>query len=276
MQLAVAQEMDVTAAAETRTADEDVFATSSMVRTAVLLKPRRRIADDIRRLTTESDHRETFGLSEPFKDEYFNSGFLTRNDWSSSLYCELLDEKRRCCICLEIPPNNAKGNLTRSCQRCSAVACKECFGVWLEQKIFAGEATRLCCVACSQPVAHEEVHELVDQRTYVKMKYFITRAEHRACVKQCVWCPRDDCLHLLHSGMGEPLPMETHTLECTQCRTVVCVACHQAEHADVPCTAPRSEMLKASRVHLWKKLNTRQCPSCNSPIYRSGGCKHVR
>jgi hypothetical protein len=96
---------------------------------------------------------------------------------SIGLYREVLTVRSgRCGVCFEAPANP---ELMRSCRRCAAKSCKNCFKCWLEQKIFAGEATRLSCFACTESVDNEVVQDIVSERTFVKMGYLISRAENR-------------------------------------------------------------------------------------------------
>lgn len=106
----------------------------------------------------------------------------------------------RCEICFDSPDNRDD---IRRCTQCFASACKECFSGWLTSKIFSGfaYAETLRCISCPEPVSHEEVRELCGKRTYRKLLYFLSRAEHRDN-KATMWCSADGCWLLLSTTAG--------------------------------------------------------------------------
>jgi ariadne-1 len=156
---------------------------------------------------------------------------------------------------------------------CGHRFCDTCWRTFLAMKINEGE-TLLCCAAakCGMPVEDDMLRRLVDAETYEKYMRFTAKSfvEQNPTAR---WCPRPGCgnaIEVVDATRGA-------AITCA-CGYRFCYTCNEEAHAPASCEQVKAWQRKCrddSETLNWLQVNTQQCPKCQSPIEKNGGCNHM-
>lgn len=136
-----------------------------------------------------------------------------------------------------------------------------------------------------------------DQEDYIRyideldnIKYYSRRYEYiKNIVKKYVnthqnyhWCPAPDCNSVVITLEKLPKKGDYH-ISCLPIATCVqnhmfCYNCNFEKHYPVPCTLVEKWVERCNNEAEslnWIQVNTKQCPKCDQPIEKNGGCNHM-
>jgi len=86
------------------------------------------------------------------------------------------------------------------------------------------------------------------------------------------WCPTPGCTNAINFDHASSTS-DSAVVQCV-CGFQFCFKCHHEAHA--PATCEHMKMWgKESEVFSWKVINCRDCPKCNVPVEKNGGCNHM-
>jgi len=156
---------------------------------------------------------------------------------------------------------------------CGHEFCVDCWGQYLSIKIHEGQTAQLACMhqACAALVPEEAIQQLVPEETYRKfctflMQSFVNDSEH---VK---WCPAPNCGRAVTATM-----VQGQTVRCL-CGHSFCFRCSEEAHLPASCEELKEWSKKCqdeSETKHWIVANTRDCPKCQLPTEKNGGCNHM-
>lgn len=174
-----------------------------------------------------------------------------------------------CSICSEDVPG----------EECTALAClhrfcNQCWTTYLTMKITEGEAARIKCphMKCNLIVDEETIKKLVDHEVYDKFIRFVTKSFVEDSDGRVKWCPAPGCGNAVTSEMIKGM-----TVKCS-CGHRFCFSCHREAHAPATCDQVKLWEKKCrddSETLHWRYANTKDCPRCETPVEKNGGCNHM-
>ena len=158
---------------------------------------------------------------------------------------------------------------------CGHMFCKNCYTAYLTEEIKKGVScvfSKCPMVDCELIVPDDFYKELVNRKDHSRFKEFVVKSyvEFNPSIK---WCPGPDCQYAASYPEGC-----SRDIVC-RCGYVWCFSCTNEAHRPLDC-----EMLAKWQEHNagkkdltgdWIVVNTKNCPSCNSPIQKNQGCMHM-
>ena len=180
---------------------------------------------------------------------------------SSSLECE---------ICFLSLPESSMAGL-----ECGHLFCTMCWKEYLTTKIV------LDGISLSIQCPSSDCHILSDDATVLRL---LKNSEHAQkyqllitnslvlCNRQMRWCPAPNCnnaVRVSHVAM--------QLVRC-KCSHTFCFTCGEDWHYPIGCAGLRMWMKKCeddSETANWITVNTKDCPKCQTPIEKNGGCNHM-
>ncbi|PRP85297.1 hypothetical protein PROFUN_06899 [Planoprotostelium fungivorum] len=192
------------------------------------------------------------------------------NDESSHEHGPIsLSGEEECLICGE-------DSLPEACTalHCEHRFCNDCWSSYLTMKINEGEASKIRCPSrgCAMLVRESIVKALVKEETYDRYLSFLTRSFVEHSEGRVKWCTQPNC------GNAITADMINGTIVRCSCGYRFCFTCHREAHAPVTCEEVREWEKKCkddSETTHWKTVNTKECPKCESPVEKNGGCNHM-
>jgi ariadne-1 len=215
-----------------------------------------------------------------------------------------------CHICME---SLSDGNVQTLSMPCGHTFCVSCWREYLDNVINLEGAT---CLGASCPDAHcqerlsqDEVEKAVPN---LMEKFKMYRLNNFAGAIGR-WCPGPGCDRVackILSGTNT----DSCVTDCNECGTIFCIDCLEEPHAPASCGMLRQwqkekdlrrtkkdkelrqwqkdkdlrQWQKEKDLRQWKKdkdegatfkrmtIITKQCPNCQSPIEKNGGCQYIR
>ena len=184
-----------------------------------------------------------------------------RTKYSSSPDCE---------ICFLPVPESSKSGL-----ECGHLFCTTCWTEYLTTKIVHdGTSLSIQCPSndCKVLVNDAAVLQLLkDSEHGTKYQILITN-NLVECNYLMRWCPAPNCNNAVHVSNGG-----MQQVKCT-CGHRYCYRCSGDWHGPASCEMLREWAKKcesdSATVHCIN-ANTKECPKCNNPIEKNGGCNHM-
>ncbi|CAK91047.1 unnamed protein product (macronuclear) [Paramecium tetraurelia] len=165
---------------------------------------------------------------------------------------------KECQICLSF-------RLVHQFLPCQHEFCRSCISELLKENIVRGNVLVILCPhsACTEQFADLQIKELVSHTLYEKYQRFYAR-QLISKNKNVRWCPRIDCEnYVIGKGMN--------LLTCT-CGQQICFKCGNQYHQDMSC----EQAMDAQYLQVRKELQVYDCPNCQAPIEKKGGCNHMK
>eukprot|EP01098_Paradermamoeba_levis_P017098 TRINITY_DN959_c0_g2_i1.p1 TRINITY_DN959_c0_g2~~TRINITY_DN959_c0_g2_i1.p1 ORF type:complete len:519 (+),score=148.78 TRINITY_DN959_c0_g2_i1:68-1624(+) len=156
---------------------------------------------------------------------------------------------------------------------CGHTFCAPCWNKYLSLKIQEGEAIGITCMAtkCGCIVPEEIVQRTVPDEIYQRYTLFIAKGfvDTHPNFK---WCPSGKCGNCVFSEFIN------EKVACCTCGFKFCFLCNSEAHVPATCEMMKRWEQKSkddSETKKWLVVNTKDCPKCNSPIEKNGGCQHM-
>ena len=184
-----------------------------------------------------------------------------------------------CEICyLTMSPANMTG------LKCRHFFCNDCWNDYLTTKISdEGSCQMIQCPSgqdCKELIDDQTVIKLIkNPKIKVKFQQLIVDG-YVQCNKKMKWCPAPDCpmaIRVLSSAYGGH-SKAGFPVKC-QCGMAFCFGCNIDKiHLPVTCSMMKNWTKKCaddSETLNWISSNTKDCPKCENPIEKNGGCNHM-
>lgn len=161
---------------------------------------------------------------------------------------------------------------------CGHRYCNTCWTTYISIKVRDGQSRNIKCMGekCAMAVNESIVlkclrddHDLRHRYSQSVIESFVEDNTH---VK---WCPSTpSCGNAVISNLTATTPL---VIRCS-CQHEFCFACGQSPH--LPCTCNMVKHWKKrceddSETYNWINANTKDCPGCQKPIEKNGGCNHM-
>nr|ACE75360.1 ariadne [Glyptapanteles indiensis] len=179
----------------------------------------------------------------------------------------VVDTEEDCAICFMPLARNLMTGL-----KCGHRFCGDCWDEYLTTKIMEeGECQTISCPAhkCDILVDDKTVMRLIKiSEVKVKYEYLITNSfvQFNRMLK---WCPSPGCNNAIKVQYSD-----FKLVKCS-CGYTFCFKCTSKWHEPVNCELLEKWMSRVdedSATSAWIGLNTKDCPSCATPIEKNGGC----
>lgn len=177
------------------------------------------------------------------------------------------NDATRCQICLEADTEILK-------TKCGHGYCKECWEHYLTVKIIdEGCGDGICCPAHKCHFLLDEnmiINTLTNQTVRERYKYLLCN-NYVLCNRLIRFCPMPKCNSIIKTEIAKV------TVQCT-CGLIFCFLCGLDLHEPVMCETVLKweKLMKTDGLSSkWIYENTKNCPNCNSPIQKNGGCNHM-
>eukprot|EP01119_Soliformovum_irregulare_P017106 TRINITY_DN5031_c0_g2_i1.p1 TRINITY_DN5031_c0_g2~~TRINITY_DN5031_c0_g2_i1.p1 ORF type:complete len:607 (-),score=164.31 TRINITY_DN5031_c0_g2_i1:116-1936(-) len=157
---------------------------------------------------------------------------------------------------------------------CGHTFCNDCWKGYLTLKITEGEAARIKCPnqKCNLIVDENLVRSKVDSESFDRYLRFISKSFVENSDGRVKWCPMPNC------GIAINADMITGTVVKCRCGHRFCFQCHREAHFPASCDQVKQWALKCkddTETTHWKYVNTKDCPKCDTPVEKNGGCNHM-
>lgn len=175
-----------------------------------------------------------------------------------------------CIVCFTTLPLSELTGL-----ECGHRFCKTCWSLYLQtQIIHEGLGQTITCLApnCDIFVDDATVMNLInDPKVLSKYQHLITTS-YVECNRLLRWCPAPNCDNAIKVHNVEMKPVTC------KCSHAFCFKCGENWHGPIECRLLRSWLKRCSEdleSINWINAHTKQCPQCNAPIEKNGGCMHM-
>jgi len=160
---------------------------------------------------------------------------------------------------------------------CSHKYCITCLADWITSKITDAQVKSIVCPdpRCHTEVLHSEVYQIVKEKSVLDKYEKFTLQRALESIPDLRWCPRPGCGNAMIGGA------DTLLMRCSNptCMFSFCFNCKEQWHADASCAQyqawKRDSVSGEKTAQQWIRQNTKNCPTCLSPIEKNGGCNHM-
>lgn len=219
------------------------------------------------------------GLPLPYSDDYYK--LQAQDDYT-------------CWICCEDYPRTFTFSM-----KCGHEYCILCYATYLANELHHGTLVRCMDSDCTLTIPHrvgEKILSVHDESRNGGVKLVDTPLnENRLLLahakvavakntKRFVACPLVDCNNFVEIVEGEVLPDKSDpavtTVPVVKCVDghEFCFRCHYENHLPCPCWITQKWIKKCAddlETANWIEANTHNCPGCDGPIEKNGGCNHM-
>ncbi|KAI9026581.1 RING finger protein [Phycomyces nitens] len=179
-----------------------------------------------------------------------------------------------CKICFEDDPDMITVGVG-----CGHRFCIDCYKRYITVKITEGNNRAINCPyeKCMSIVDIENIKALVPNTVYEKHRRYLNQmfVQDQASMR---WCPAIDCEYAVECNIpSTSLLSVVPTVKCL-CGFDFCFGCGLADHQPAMCTLVKKWMMQCTQdLNTMKWLNeyTKECPNCETPIEKNGGCNHM-
>ncbi|OAD00979.1 hypothetical protein MUCCIDRAFT_43025 [Mucor lusitanicus CBS 277.49] len=192
-----------------------------------------------------------------------SNGSSSKRDRSNALFeCEI------CC-------NDEPGLETVSLP-CAHLFCMDCYSYYLSDKVKQGEATNIQCPqeGCKAAVDEATLKVVLDKDIYQSLLDKVYVQDN----PNLKWCTAPDCTYAIECDISKnSLSTIVPTVAC-ECGHVMCFGCDHENHQPANCVMVKDWWRRKeedSATATWISSHTKDCPKCQSPIEKNGGCNHM-
>jgi len=184
-----------------------------------------------------------------------------------------LQETYFCNICFMNQPKNEGFEL----RTCGHTYCQECFKGYLTSKINDGQ-TKIKCFypmnnnnnnnenkSCGCTLDEQDIQQCVSTETWDKFIRFKTQQSSK-WARECPYCN--------HQQIGNE---NNPKMKCEKCGKLYCLYHSNAHDMNETCESYDLRHIKETKMNeevIGKE--TKSCPGCGLPIYKNGGCNHMK
>ncbi|GAN06593.1 RING-5 like protein [Mucor ambiguus] len=188
-----------------------------------------------------------------------------KGDCSASFECEI------CC--------NDESGLQTVSLTCGHLFCVDCYSYYLSDKVKQGDATNIQCPqeGCKAVVDEATLKIVLNDDMYIRYQSLLDKAyvqDH----PNLKWCTAPDCKYAIECDISRnSLSTIVPTVTC-ECGHVMCFGCDHENHQPANCAMVKDWWRKKeedSATATWISSHTKDCPQCQSPIEKNGGCNHM-
>lgn len=157
---------------------------------------------------------------------------------------------------------------------CLHTFCKTCYVGHVTSQIGDGHVAVPCMEPkCKAVLSRYDCHTLLDMEKKLKKRYdYLFVKELCNSSKRYRSCPAPDCEFVIKTT-------EISGTATCHCGTLFCIGCAKDAHDPANCSVAKVWLdLQVNEDHnnkTWISLNTKDCPKCNSPIQKNGGCNYI-
>lgn len=181
-------------------------------------------------------------------------------------------ESSECQVCFSTVEPTVMSGL-----QCGHLFCTDCWDEYLKTKVTSeGQADSIPCAAykCDVLVDDDSVKRLLkspqDKAKYQRliMNSFVSSN------KLFRWCPFPGCTNVIKGTSS----IKPKLVRCKCSHIVFCFSCGEDRHEPIDCSFLRKWIKKCtddSETMHWLKVNTKNCPKCDSFIEKNGGCNRI-
>lgn len=203
-------------------------------------------------------------LEKFYATENSNQFFIDQNVIPSDV---LIPEEEiiECGICFD--DSSALNSLS-----CNHQYCFGCWNSYLTEKIVDGGESEITCMApeCTLLFKQEEIIFYINDPAVIDMYRRSVINNYVDTNRLLKWCHGVDCdkaLKVTHTS--------TRHVACT-CGSQFCFSCNKDSHEPVNCHLLNVWLKGDDKESCkWILTNTKECPKCNAPIEKNGGCMHM-
>ena len=143
----------------------------------------------------------------------------------------------------------------------------------IKKKKKSGE-TKIRCPQhkCTAVIGERTIKQLVASNVYDRYIRFVVKTFVDDSAGRIKWCPQPGCGNAITSDM-----IKGTVVRCS-CGYRFCFSCHKEAHGPATCDHVREWERKCqddSETTHWKYANTKDCPKCQCPVEKNGGCNHM-
>ncbi|KAJ9148251.1 RBR-type E3 ubiquitin transferase [Pleurostoma richardsiae] len=127
---------------------------------------------------------------------------------------------------------------------------------------------------CEKVLSHEEIRLYARRETVEKYERYL-RIKSISDKPNFRWCLGDSC----DNGQVWDIPKnrKNKTIACSECGFKMCFAHQVPWHEGLSCREyARQRVAESAKTQHWLKLHSKNCPKCQAPIQRVGGCMYMR
>ncbi|KAL9541663.1 hypothetical protein MBANPS3_008996 [Mucor bainieri] len=162
---------------------------------------------------------------------------------------------------------------------CGHLFCVDCYSYYLSDKVKQGDATTIQCPqeGCKAAVDDATLKDVLDDAMYNRYQSLLDKVyvQDNPNLK---WCTAPDCNYAIECDISKnSLSTIVPTVTC-DCGHVMCFGCDHENHQPANCAMVKDWWRKKeedSATATWISSHTKDCPKCQSPIEKNGGCNHM-
>ncbi|CEP13137.1 hypothetical protein [Parasitella parasitica] len=162
---------------------------------------------------------------------------------------------------------------------CGHLFCTDCYSYYLTEKIKQGDSTNIQCPqeGCQIIVDQTTLNHVLDRDLYDRYEDLLDKVYVRDN-PTLKWCTAPDCKYAIECGISKnSTSIIVPTVTC-DCGHVMCFGCDFNDHQPANCSMVKDWVRKKeedSATATWISAHTKDCPKCQSPIEKNGGCNHM-
>ncbi|MDR3548135.1 MAG: IBR domain-containing protein [Candidatus Pacebacteria bacterium] len=201
---------------------------------------------------------------------------------------EFNNSEKQCGVCMRALPGSSFVRVPS----CKHYSCRECFKIYVENKIMEGKVAQLCCFEgdCKSVLPDTVLKEVLSPDMFEKYEKFSVNKALES-MTDIAWCPQCESPAFKDSA-------KSTVAQCAACDFRFCTKCNERFHPFERCKSLHipAEMVgcelkesiekqidsgrvstaaNATLTNIYIKKYTKACPNCKAPIYKCGGCNKV-
>ncbi|CAO4375162.1 unnamed protein product [Caenorhabditis nigoni] len=207
-------------------------------------------------------------LLEKFYETSDIQQFMIDNEVIPSVMEELPQEEfGDCMICFE--------NVLLVGLACNHLFCFGCWNSYLAEKIIDAKQSEITCMhgGCKLLFQQEQISFYITDPVVMALYNRAVVDSYVATNRLLKWCHGADCDKALKVTLKS-----TRHVACT-CGSSFCFSCNQDSHEPVSCRLlvlwTKNDQKDDAESFKWILGNTKECPKCQAPIEKNGGCNHM-
>uniref|UniRef100_A0A1I7U101 RBR-type E3 ubiquitin transferase n=1 Tax=Caenorhabditis tropicalis TaxID=1561998 RepID=A0A1I7U101_9PELO len=152
---------------------------------------------------------------------------------------------------------------------CNHMACVDCWSAYIDGKMKAKRSEIECMqLDCKLLMVDEKVTEFIKDASIYEDVIINSYVKTHKTLR---WCP-ETC----RTAVRVKTPV--HSLISCPCGVNYCFTCGNEGHEPINCRLLRKWLRRCqddNSSYKWLNANTKDCPTCQTPIEKTGGCNHM-